>query len=313
MGLTSREIRYGRYEDWEGNIYKDISIAEANSGSGKSTNNDDINEGGAGSGSNNYTDGVHTGDGEANGGNAIIVSSTTSADKILAHVEFDNTKFGRWAISIRAKSTLVGTATNLLTVNCYYKDNTGTNPTTLVGTTNIAANRFDSTSKYSEFGFIVDFDGIYTTSISLVVEIIVIKNTNAAITFDNVSLYKDPNVKDIVLDTTSTNSPQTKLVKNTLNTMNKITPITLTADGWIGTDAPFTQTVNVAGMTENDDVTIVNMLAKGSTLDTQKAYNKAYGIITSGAGETNNGSVTFYAYKKPVINIIIGLRGVGYN
>ncbi len=313
MALTSREIRYGRCEDWEGNIYKDISIAEANSGSGKSTNNDDIDEGGAGSGSNNYTDGVHTGDASANGGNAIIVSSTTSVDKILAHVEFDNTKFGRWAISIRAKSTIAGTNADLLTVNCYYKDNTGTNPNVLVGTTNIAANRFDSVSKYSEFGFIVDFDGIYTTSVSLVVEIVVLKNTNAAITFDNVSLYKDPNVHDITLDTISTNAPQTKLVKNTLNTMNKITPVALLVDGWIGDVAPFSQTVNVVGMTENDDVTIVNMLPIGSTLDTQKAYNKAFGIVTSGAGETNNGSITFYAYKKPVISIVIGLRGVGYN
>ncbi len=52
------------------------------------------------------------------------------------------------------------------------------------------------------------------------------------------------------------------------------------------------------------------MLAVGADADTQKAYNKAFGIISAGAGETADGSVTFYVYDKPAMDITVGLKGV---
>lgn len=92
--------------------------------------------------------------------------------------------------------------------------------------------------------------------------------------------------------------------------LNKITEITLTASGWSGNSAPYTQTVAVNGITESDNPQLVSMLADGASEEVQKAYMKAFGFLCSGIGITSNGSVTFKTYKKPTINLTVGLKGV---
>ena len=89
-----------------------------------------------------------------------------------------------------------------------------------------------------------------------------------------------------------------------------IRAVTLSANAWVGESAPYSQTVNVAGITVNDNPILVSMLADGSTEEAQKAYVKAYGIICSGTGTTAKGSVTFKVYKRPEIDITVGLKGV---
>ena len=42
----------------------------------------------------------------------------------------------------------------------------------------------------------------------------------------------------------------------------------------------------------------------------QKAYIKAYGLICSGTGILGDGTATFKVYKKPVVDIVVGLKGV---
>lgn len=70
------------------------------------------------------------------------------------------------------------------------------------------------------------------------------------------------------------------------------------------------QTVAVEGVKADDSPTVVSMLEDGASEEVQKAYSKAYGIITSGTGTTADGSVTFKVYKKPTTDITIGLKGV---
>lgn len=98
--------------------------------------------------------------------------------------------------------------------------------------------------------------------------------------------------------------------KGYVDRQNSIKSVTLTAAGWTGTAAPYTQTVKVDGITEDDNPVMVSMLAAGATPDTQKAYNKAFGIICSGTGTTANDRVRFSVYSKPAIDITVGLKGV---
>lgn len=86
--------------------------------------------------------------------------------------------------------------------------------------------------------------------------------------------------------------------------------VTLTAAGWTGDAAPYSQTVEVEGVTAEDNPIFVSLLEDGAPADTQKAYMKAFGIIASGTGTTAAGSVTFKVYKKPETDIMIGLKGV---
>lgn len=92
--------------------------------------------------------------------------------------------------------------------------------------------------------------------------------------------------------------------------IRRIIPVTLTAAGWSGSAAPYTQSASAAGITEADNPMLVSMLADGADLDTQKAYSKAFGIVASGTAVTGNGTVTFKAYKKPETEIVVGLKGV---
>ena len=105
-----------------------------------------------------------------------------------------------------------------------------------------------------------------------------------------------------------------KDINETNKAINRInsepTSVTLTAAGWIGSTAPYSQIVAVEGVAAEDNPIVVSMLEDGAPEDVYKAYNKAFGIIASGTGTTEDGSVTFKVYKKPVTDITIGLKGV---
>lgn len=102
-----------------------------------------------------------------------------------------------------------------------------------------------------------------------------------------------------------------------LNSMGKefnrsihVTQVTLTASGWSGSSAPYTQTVSVPGATSDLEPILVSALADGADLSTQQAYSRAYGIINAGTATLGNGSATFKVYKKPATNCTVGLMGV---
>lgn len=95
-----------------------------------------------------------------------------------------------------------------------------------------------------------------------------------------------------------------------VNLLNHTTEVTLTASGWTGSAAPYSQMVEVDGATEEMEAILVNALSPGANLDTQKAYTKAFGIISSGTAELGNGTATFKVYKKPATDCTVGLKGV---
>lgn len=82
--------------------------------------------------------------------------------------------------------------------------------------------------------------------------------------------------------------------------------VLLTAAGWSGA-GPYIQTVAVAGITAEDDPTLGKALKGTETIEEVRAYNKAFGLIYH--GETQNGEVTFQAYKKPGLDITVSLKG----
>lgn len=89
-----------------------------------------------------------------------------------------------------------------------------------------------------------------------------------------------------------------------------VTRITLAASGWAGNSAPYTQTVTVSGAKESMEPILVSALADGASEDVQKAYSKAFGIVSSGTASVGDGTATFKVYKKPVVDIMVGLKGV---
>lgn len=89
--------------------------------------------------------------------------------------------------------------------------------------------------------------------------------------------------------------------------------VTFLESAWTGTEPPYTQTVAVDGVTAEDNPMLVSALKDNATVEEHRAYNKAFGIIAAGIGDTGNGSVIYKVFKKPEIDITVGLRGVGAN
>lgn len=89
-----------------------------------------------------------------------------------------------------------------------------------------------------------------------------------------------------------------------------IKQITLLASEWTGSTAPYIQTITSDGISEDDNPILVSMLERDSSIDAQKTYMKAFGIISSGVGVTEKNSITFFVYQKPAIDITIGLMDI---
>lgn len=129
-----------------------------------------------------------------------------------------------------------------------------------------------------------------------------ITNADGTMSFEDVTPYDPVGDSFGAKDINDTNKA--------INRLDHVTEVTLTAAGWTGSAAPYTQTVTVAGATADMEATVVSALADGATGAVQEAYNKAFGIVVSGTGSVGNGTATFKVYKKPTIDIKIGLKGV---
>lgn len=87
--------------------------------------------------------------------------------------------------------------------------------------------------------------------------------------------------------------------------------VTLEAAGWAGEVPPYTQTVAVTGAAaDGPDALLVSALEDGASPEIQKAYMKAYGIVSSGTATLGEGVAVFKVYKRPETDITVGLRGV---
>lgn len=99
-------------------------------------------------------------------------------------------------------------------------------------------------------------------------------------------------------------------LKTELERMDHVALAVLPASGWTGSSAPYIQTVSVEGAKEDRDARLVSVLADGASLEVQKAYMKAFSLISSGTGVLGDGVATFKVYKKPATDITVGLLGV---
>ncbi|WP_312426313.1 hypothetical protein [Lacrimispora sp.] len=94
-----------------------------------------------------------------------------------------------------------------------------------------------------------------------------------------------------------------------INRLDHVTEIALTAAGWTGSTAPYTQTVSVAGITEKDRPTVSLYLPDGITAANVDLKEKAFDCVNravSGAG-----IITVYCYKKkPTTDFQIQVKGV---
>lgn len=86
--------------------------------------------------------------------------------------------------------------------------------------------------------------------------------------------------------------------------------VTLDKDGWSGTVPPYQQTVSVPGAAADREAFLLSALEDGAAAEVQKAYSKAFGIVSSGTAILGEGTATFKAYKRPETTITVGLKGV---
>lgn len=90
--------------------------------------------------------------------------------------------------------------------------------------------------------------------------------------------------------------------------MKSVKTALLAAENWSDT-APYTQTVEVTGITAADEPIISLLLADNADGTSTKAQNKAWGFVDKGV--TGDGTITFYCYnKKPAVDFSVGIKGV---
>lgn len=99
-------------------------------------------------------------------------------------------------------------------------------------------------------------------------------------------------------------------LKGEIERSEHVTLVTLTAAGWTGTAAPYSQTVTVSDAKESMEPILVSALADGASEAVQKAYSKAFGLVSCGTASVGDGTATFKVYKKPITDIVVGLKGV---
>ena len=86
--------------------------------------------------------------------------------------------------------------------------------------------------------------------------------------------------------------------------------VNLTAKGWTGDAAPYSQTVNVTGMAEDLLCELFSACPKSATVAEREAYNEAFALVASGYAETANGSATFLVDDKPAIDIGVRIKSI---
>ena len=88
----------------------------------------------------------------------------------------------------------------------------------------------------------------------------------------------------------------------------KLPIVTLPAAGWSGS-APYTQTVNVSGITADDTPVPLLDVSGATSWSNEKLLRKNYGYISY--YDTAEGKITFTAkHMKPALDLKIGLKGV---
>lgn len=186
VNIVNAERRYIRIEDWEGNIYYPES-------GGSSTGGSIVDSSDASSTGTTTTDGQSTDDSQANNGTAIVVVADATEDQNIITTNFDNLSFGKISGNVRLKSSIGSGDTVLIVINCYYFDNTNQEDNymgTLISSTEITGNKIGVVNDYVDIGFVTNFKGISTSSVSLKVEVLLKAGTGCTVHLDQIAVTK---------------------------------------------------------------------------------------------------------------------------
>ena len=88
----------------------------------------------------------------------------------------------------------------------------------------------------------------------------------------------------------------------------KSATVTLTASGWSeGSDERYYQTVSVAGVTADTPVITVDVDLSTTDADAKIAYLEAWSLPSANEVTQGNGTLTFYAWEIPTVNIPVNV------
>lgn len=126
------------------------------------------------------------------------------------------------------------------------------------------------------------------------------------------------NIEQWDRETLADGSEMAKVIEKLLNNeiynkaqnerQDHVTPVTLTVSGWTGNGNPYKQEISVEGLTEEMEPSVMKGIPEDATIEFIKDYNKAFSLIYY--AKSANGKAVFQAYKKPTVDILIGLKGV---
>lgn len=127
-----------------------------------------------------------------------------------------------------------------------------------------------------------------------------IKNDNGTYSFVDMTTYTQEGDIFGANDINATNAE--------INRIQGTVDITLPAAAWSGA-APYTQTVEVAGVLATDVPIIGLAIADGATSEDVKLQAKAWGCVDRAV--TGDGTITFYCYNKlPAVDFTVQAKGV---
>lgn len=129
----------------------------------------------------------------------------------------------------------------------------------------------------------------------------------------NYNLAK-PDPTDLV-DISVINSNMDKIDKNIKSVetaaakADRVVEITLYASRWVGSSAPYSQTVSVPGMKSTDIIRVMSAVTSSTPLSSIETWEKMAAMVKFGVAQ--NGQAIFYCpKKKPTSDFKIKLVGV---
>lgn len=121
--------------------------------------------------------------------------------------------------------------------------------------------------------------------------------------------YSAQKVNQLLENISELSGQSTETLNEKIDRLHNHRTITLTVSGWSDT-YPYTQTVEVPGITANDSIKVIDIYADAdTTLEQIKSYKKAAGLLMHSTGGVTDGKLTFKAYKKPAVDFQIMTEG----
>lgn len=184
--MATLENRYVRIEDWKGNVYYPVTS------SGGTTAGEIIDAQGASTtdpSAITYTEGEIVTDVDANGGKAIRIDSSAT-NKTIFRSYFANAKFGNVSIGMRMKSSTATGDTNIVRVNTYFVDTSGSEKVeTALESFDIKASDFKLASTYISLGVVTAYTRKSGAGEAMLkVELIMLPDTGSTVWFDEMGI-----------------------------------------------------------------------------------------------------------------------------